>query len=71
MLLHITPKFLTAHAFSTAGLASVEIPEFRLKLSGEKELMTRKALLEQTLLCRMPKVRQGKQRLSPGTPPYR
>ena len=42
MLLHITPKLLTAHAFSTAGLASVEIPEFRLKLSGEKELMTRK-----------------------------
>lgn len=42
MLLHITPKLLTAHAFSTAGLASVEIPEFRLKFSGEKELMTRK-----------------------------
>ena len=42
MLLHITPKLLTAHAFSTAGLASVEIPEFRLKLSGEKELMTSK-----------------------------
>ena len=42
MLLHITPKLLTAHAFSTAGLASIEIPEFHLKFSGEKELMTRK-----------------------------
>lgn len=44
MLLHIAPKLLTAHALSTAGLASVEIPGFRLKLPGEKELMTRKPL---------------------------
>ena len=41
MLLHITPKYLTAHAFSTVGLVSVKIPELGLKLSGGSELMTR------------------------------